>query len=269
MSSLEGKVALITGSGRNLGKATAVELARRGADVVLNARTNAREIEAVAEECRRLGVRALPIVADMASGAAVEGMVQQATKELGRVDIVVNMVGIRPFNHFLDITEDEWNLVLNVNLTSCFRTSKSVLPQMIERGWGRIITTSGVGAYEHSSTRAHVQAAKMGLGGLVRTLAEAFSRHGITANNVVPGMFRTKRPEVWYDGLANVLPNAGKFADEVAERRPGSGADRKIAVGRDGAPEELASVISFLVSPEASYVTGQTIHVNGGAYYNV
>lgn len=269
MSSLEGKVALITGSGRNLGKATAVELARLGADVVVNARTNHSEIDEVAEQCRTYGVRALPIIADVASGPAVEAMVQRATKELGHVDIVVNMVGIRPFNHFLDITEDEWNLVLNVNLTSCFRTSKCVLPQMIERGWGRIITTSGVGAYEHSTSRAHVQAAKMGLGGLVRTLAEAFSRYGITANNVVPGIFRTRRPAVWYDNVPNVLPNAGKFNDKVTEKQPGGGADRKTAVGRVGAPEELASVIGFLVSPEASYVTGQTIHVNGGAYYNV
>jgi len=245
MSSLEGKVALITGSGRNLGKATAVELARLGADVVVNARTNHSEIDEVAEQCRTYGVRALPIVADVASGPAVEAMVQRATKELGHVDIVVNMVGIRPFNQFLDITEDEWNLVLNVNLTSCFRTSKCVLPQMIERGWGRIITTSGVGAYE------------------------AFSGYGITANNVVPGIFRTRRPAVWYDNVPNVLPNAGKFNDKVTEKQPGGGADRKTAVGRVGAPEELASVIGFLVSPEASYVTGQTIHVNGGAYYNV
>lgn len=269
MSTLEGKVALITGSGRNLGKATAVELASLGADVVVNARTNESEIEEVAEECRAHGVKALPIVADVASGNAVEAMFQRATKEFGHIDIVVNMVGIRPFNHFLDITEDEWNLVLNVNLTSCFRTSKCVLPQMIERGWGRIITISGIGAYEHSTTRAHVQAAKMGLGGLVRTIAEAFSRYGITANNVVPGPFRTKRPTVWYDNLPNTLPNAGKFSDEVNERQPSGGADRKTAVGRVGAREELASVIGFLVSPDASYVTGQTIHVNGGAYYNV
>ena len=139
---------------------------------------------------------------------------------------------------------------------------------MIERGWGRIITTSGVGAYEHSTSRAHVQAAKMGLGGLVRTLAEAFSRYGITANNVVPGIFRTQRPAVWYDNLPNVLPNAGKFNENVAEKQSG-GADRKAAMGRVGTPEELASVIGFLVSPEASYVTGQSIHVNGGVYYNV
>src|SRR5262245_66348666 len=100
MSSLEGKVALITGSGRNLGKATAVELARLGADVAVNARTNHSEIDEVAEQCRTYGVRALPIIADVASGPAVEAMVQRATKELGHVDIVVNMVGIRPFNHF-------------------------------------------------------------------------------------------------------------------------------------------------------------------------
>ena len=102
MSSLEGKVALITGSGRNLGKATAVELARLGADVVVNARTNHSEIDDVAAQCRTYGVRALPIIADVASGPAVEAMVQRATKELGHVDIVVNMVGIRPFNNFLD-----------------------------------------------------------------------------------------------------------------------------------------------------------------------
>jgi 3-oxoacyl-[acyl-carrier protein] reductase len=268
MSSAKGKVALVTGSGRNLGRATAIELARLGADVVVNTRRNQTEADGVAEECRSFGVRALSIVADVASTSAVESMVDQVTAKLGPIDILVNMVGIRPYNHFLDITEDEWNLVLNVNLTSSFRTCKLVLPQMIKRGWGRIITVSGVGAYEHSFTRAHVQAAKMGLGGLVRTLAEGFSQYGITANNIVPGTFRTLRPTEWYDGVPNVLPNAGKFNDESKGSSPG-GADRRSAIGRVGIPEELASVIGFLVSSEASYITGQTIHVNGGAYYNV
>lgn len=273
---LKGKVALVTGAGRNIGKATALELAALGAGVVVNARTNQAELDSVAAECRERGVKAIAVLADVGRMSDVERIIQRAKKELGPIDILVNMVGIRPPTPFLEITEEEWNLVLSVNLGSCFRTSKLVLPDMIKRGWGRIINISGRDAYYGKTDRAHCVASKSAITGFTRALASEFSRYGITVNCVVPGPFNTTRPRFWYEGFPNVDPAAGGRSHDVSAasgqqggRVAGSPVQTGTPVGRAGEPWELAKTVAFLASDDAAYITGQSIHVNGGAYYGL
>ena len=246
LSNLSGRVALVTGSGRNIGRATVLQLARMGADVVVNARTNRREAETVAQEARALGVRAVAAVADVADLGQVESMVAQAEESLGGVDILINNAGLRDSKPFTEMTVADWREVNGVNLDGPFYCSRAVVPGMIERGWGRIVNVSGLNAYKGRAGWAHVCASKMGAVGLTRALAVELAPHGIVVNHVVPGAFDTTR-----NGPQELLPDQ--------QRAVG------IPVGRLGLPDEVARVCAFLSSEEASFLTGQTIHVNGGA----
>jgi len=273
---LKGKVALVTGAGRNIGKATALELASLGADVAVNARVNKQELEDTAKECRTKGVRTVAVLADMAKMSDVERMVRQVTKELGGVDILVNMVGIRPPTPFLQISEAEWDLVMSVNLGSCFRTCKHVLPGMVEKRWGRVINISGRDAYYGKTNRAHCVATKAGITGFTRALASEFSPHGITVNCVVPGPFNTTRAVMWHEGFRNTDAAAGAKSHDVyatagerGGRVAGSPVQTGTPVGRPGEPWELAKLVAFLASDDSAYITGQSIQINGGAYYSV
>ena len=240
---LEGKVALVTGSGRNIGRATVLELARQGADVVTNARTNSEEAEAVAAEARELGVRAIATTADVADQGAVYKMVGQAIAEFGRVDVLVNNAGMRASKPFTKMTVEDWREVNGVNMDGPFFACQAVVPGMIERGWGRIVNVSGLNAFKGRAEWAHVCEGKMGALGLTRALAAELAQHGILVNHIVPGAFDTSRVE----GQSTPAPNAD------------------IPVGRLGLPEEIAHTVAFLSSEGGAYITGQTIHVNGGA----
>ena len=240
---LTDRVALVTGSGRNIGRATVLELARRGADVVVNARTNEAEAESVAEEARELGVRAIVTIADVADQGAVYRMVGSAIEEFGRVDILVNNAGMRASKPFTEMTVEDWREVNGVNMDGPFFACQAVVPGMIERGWGRIINVSGLNAFKGRAEWAHVCAGKMGALGLTRALAAELAQHGILVNHIVPGAFDTTR----IGGQSTPAPNPD------------------IPVGRLGFPEEIAHTVSFLASDGAAYITGQTIHVNGGA----
>ena len=246
LPNLSGRVALVTGSGRNIGRATVLQRARMGADVVVNARTNRGEAEAVAEEARGLGVRTFVAVAEVADQGQVESMVARAEEALGGVDILVNNAGLRDSKPFTEMTVADWRAVNGVNLDGPFYCSKAVVPGMIERGWGRIVNVSGLNAYKGRAKWAHVGASKMGAVGLTRALAVELAPHGIVVNHVVPGAFDTTR-----DGAQEATPNPQ--------------AAMGIPVGRLGLPDEVARVCAFLSSEEASFLTGQTIHVNGGA----
>jgi 3-oxoacyl-[acyl-carrier protein] reductase len=232
--SVEGKVALVTGSGRNLGRATALELARRGADVIVNARSNREEAESAAAEARALGVRAVAVLADVGIEAEVNRMVDEALRQLGRVDILINNAGFRGSRPFTEMTTEEWRAATAVNHDGPFFCSKAVVPGMIANQYGRIITVSGLNSWHGRAGWAHVCASKMGAIGLTRALAAELGPYAITVNHVVPGAF-----------LAH--PNL-----------------EQIPLGRLGLEEELANVYAFLSSEDASYVTGQTLHVNGG-----
>jgi len=248
MGKLDGKVALITGSGRNIGRATALKLAGEGAHIVVNARANEAEAEAVAREVRERGTKAIAVIADVAKKDEVDRMVSRAMSEFGRVDILINNAAIRPHKPFTEVTIADWERVRGVVLDGAIYCCKAVIEGMVENRYGRLLFFTGDGAFTGGSGRAHVSAAKMGLIGLARALASEFAPHNIRANVVSPGSIDTRRdnPE-WYQGR---VPNA-------------SG----IPLGRQGHVDEIAATCLFLVSDDGGFITGQTIHVNGGAHY--
>jgi 3-oxoacyl-[acyl-carrier protein] reductase len=248
MGKLDGKVALITGSGRNIGRATALKFASEGAHIVVNARSNEAEAEMVAREVREKGVKALAVLADVAKRDQVEAMVARAFAEFGRVDILVNNAAIRPHKPFTELTIEDWERVRGVVLDGAIYCTRAVIEEMVKNRYGRILFFTGDGAFTGGSGRAHVSAAKMGLVGLARSLASEFAPHNIRANVVSPGSIDTRRdnPE-WYQGR---VPSAGG-----------------IPLGRQGHVDEIAATCLFLVSEDGGFITGQTIHVNGGAAF--
>jgi 3-oxoacyl-[acyl-carrier protein] reductase len=248
MGKLEGKVALVTGSGRNIGRATVLKLAAEGAHVVVNARSNQAEADAVVSEAKALGVKAMAIIADVASKDQVEAMAAQALSAFGRIDILINNAAVRPHKPFTELTQQDWEAVRGVVLDGAVYLTRAVIESMLENRYGRILFFTGEGAFVGGSGRAHVSAAKMGLVGFARGLASEFAPHDIRVNVVSPGSIDTLRtnPE-WY---GNRQPNAAG-----------------IPMGRQGKVDEIAATCLFLVSDDGGFITGQTIHVNGGAAY--
>jgi len=246
---LDGKVALVTGSGRNIGRATVLKLASEGAHVVVNSRTNQAEADAVAREAQARGVKALSVVADVSKRDQVENMVARALSEFGRIDILISNAAIRPHKPFTELSVQDWEAVRGVVLDGGLYCARAVIESMVANRYGRIVFLTGEGAFVGGSGRAHVSAAKMGLVGLARGLASEFAAHNIRVNVVSPGSIDTSRanPE-WYQG------------------RPPSATG--IPLGRQGTVDEIAATCLFLVSDDGGFITGQTIHVNGGvAYY--
>ena len=249
MNRLEGKVALVTGSGRNIGRATVLKLAGEGADVVVNARSNQEEAESVAEEARALGVKAKAILADVANKEQVDTMVSMALSEFGKIDILINNAAIRPHKPFLDLTLEDWESVRGVVLDGAFYCTHAVMPSMVKNQYGRILFFTGDGAFNGSAERAHVSAAKMGLVGMARSLASEFAPHNIRVNIGSPGSIDTSRENPdWYPQRR--VPDASH-----------------IPLGRQGMVDEIAATCLFLVSDDGGFITGQAIHVNGGAAY--
>jgi 3-oxoacyl-[acyl-carrier protein] reductase len=248
MGKLEGKVALVTGSGRNIGRATILKLAAEGAHVVVNARTNRDEAEAVVREARALGVKALAIIADIARTDQVEAMAAEVLSAFGRIDILINNAAVRPHKPFTELTPQDWEAVRGVVLDGPLFLTRAAIGSMVQNRYGRILFFTGEGAFIGGSGRAHVSAAKMGLVGFARGLASEFAPHNIRVNVVSPGSIDTIRanPE-WYQG-----------------RTPSAAG---IPLGRQGTVEEIAATCLFLVSDDGGFITGQTIHVNGGSAY--
>ena len=248
MGKLEGKVALVTGSGRNIGRATILKLAAEGAHVVVNSRSNRTEAEAVASEARDLGVQALAIVADVAKKDQVDAMAARALSEFGRVDILINNAAIRPHKAFTELSAGDWEAVRGVVLDGALQLTRAIIGPMVENRYGRILFFTGEGAFVGGSGRAHVSAARMGLVGFARGLASEFAEYNIRVNVISPGSIDTMRahPE-WYQG------------------RPPSAAG--IPLKRQGTVDEIAATCLFLVSDDGGFITGQTIHVNGGSAY--
>ena len=241
---LAGRVAVVTGSARNIGRAIALDLARAGAAVVVNARSSAAEAEAVAAEIRQAGGKAGVKIADITDPAAAAGLIAAATMSFGRLDILVNNASVRREVDFADLDYREWREILGITLDGAYLCSHAALPHLIASGAGRIVNIGGLSSHTGASKRAHVIAAKAGLGGLTRALAHDLAPHNITVNCVAPGLIETVR----------------------AGNEPAHHAVHKTAGGRRGTPQEVASLVSFLCSPDARYITGQTIHANGGAF---
>ena len=246
---LEGKVALVTGSGRNIGRATILKLAAEGANVVVNARTNRQEADSVAAEARALGVETLSILADVADRHQVASMVAQTMERFGKIDILINNAAVRPHKPFTEVTLEDWEEVRGVVLDGAFYCTHAVIPSMVENQYGRILFFTGDGAFQGGAQRAHVSAAKMGLVGLARSLASEFAPQNIRVNVVSPGSIDTTRehPE-WYP--QQQVPNASR-----------------IPLGRQGTVDEIAATCLFLVSDDGGFITGQSIHVNGGTAF--
>jgi len=249
MGKLDGKVALVTGSGRNIGRATVLMMAREGANIVVNARSNQQEAESVAREVRDLGVKAVPILADVGNKTEVEALAQKALSEFGRVDILINNAAIRPHKPFLEVTDEDWERVRNVVLDGAFYLTRALIGEMAKNNYGRVLFFCGDGSISaRSSGRAHLSAAKMALIGMARGLASEFAPQNVRVNVVSPGSIDTRRdnPE-WY---GNHQPNSAG-----------------IPLARQGHVNEIAATCLFLVSDDGGFITGQTIHVNGGAAY--
>jgi glucose 1-dehydrogenase/3-oxoacyl-[acyl-carrier protein] reductase len=245
---LEGKVVLVTGARRGIGRGIALEMAREGADVALNDVEGGAQIEAVAEEVRRLGRRASIVPGDVSRGSEVSGFVSSAARELGRIDILVNNAGVESILGLLDITEQEWERVTHINLKGEWLCAQAVARHMIAHGHGGAIVNIGsVQAGVVLPGRTHYAPSKRAVEALTANLAAELAPHRIRVNCIHPGLIDTDMT-AWVMKDPNVLPI-------VLD---------KIALHRAGAPSEIGRVAVFLASDDASYVTGQSLYVDGG-----
>lgn len=242
---LAGKVAIVTGAARNIGKATAERLAADGAAVIVNAAQDRAAAEEVAGAIAARGGRAVVHLADITDAGAVQDMVAAAVDAFSGVDILVCNASVRGQKPFLEMSYEEWRRVIDVTLDGAFHTAKACVPLMIERGWGRIVTLGGISWHVGTSNRVHNLVSKSGLTGFTRGLAVELAPHNITVNSVSPGFIDTVRP-----GSAGVRP-------PLKVHPP---------VDRMGTVDEIASMVRYLCLPEAAYVTGQIMHVNGGLF---
>jgi 3-oxoacyl-[acyl-carrier protein] reductase len=243
---LSGRVALVTGAGRNIGRAMARALAAGGAAVIVNVRSNRAEAEAVVDEIKAAGGKAVVALGDVADEKAVVAMVEGAAKQLGRIDYLINNAALRQEKAFEQMSFGEWRDVLGVTLDGAFHCTKACLPYLKQSGAGAVINIGGLSAHTGSKHRAHVTTAKLGLVGFTRGLAHDLAQHQVTVNLVAPGTIDTRR--------------------RLDTAQPAHHLINNTLTGGRGAPEDVAAMVRFLCGPGARYVTGQTIHVNGGSY---
>ncbi|MBI2294739.1 MAG: 3-oxoacyl-ACP reductase FabG [Betaproteobacteria bacterium] len=240
---LAGKVALVTGSSRNIGRAIALALAAGGAAVAVNARTSREDAEKVAREIRGSGGQAEVFMADIADAGAVNAMVEGVSQRLGRIGILVLNASVRSEKPFIEMGYDEWRVPLSVTLDGAFHCTKACLPSMIEARGGSIVTLGGMTALSGAKNRVHGSVAKHGLLGMTRALARELGEYGIRVNCVAPGQMNTER---------------------AAGRSPRADPKGVVPLGRRGEPEEIASLVRFLCGPGASFISGQTVYADGG-----
>lgn len=238
---LAGKTAFVSGSGQNIGRAAAVRLAQLGCNVVVNGSSNADACARTAALVQAEGAAALVAMGDMARAEDIARIAAAARAQFGAVDIVVNNAARRPHKPFLETTDDDWDSVVDLALTGAFRTARIFLPDMVDRKWGRIINFAGMKAMRGYFEGAPISAAKHGVWGLTKAISREFAPHGITANIISPGQIRDET------------------ATSDDPKRTAT-----IPAGFMGQPNDIASVVGFLASPEARFVTGQMIAVNGG-----
>jgi 3-oxoacyl-[acyl-carrier protein] reductase len=241
---LTGRVAIVTGSGRNIGRAIALSLAEAGAAVVVNGRRSTVDAEAVADEIRKTGGRATAKIADVSDPDGAAALVESAIASFGRLDFLVNNAAVRRETALADLDYREWREIVGIILDGAFLCSRAALPHLIAAGGGAaIVNIGGLAAHTGASNRAHVIAAKAGVSGLTRALAHDLAPYAITVNCVAPGLI-----------------------DTVREKLPSHHASHKPLTGRLGSPGEIAALVRFLCGPDGRYITGQTIHANGGVF---
>lgn len=243
---LGGKVAIVTGAGRNIGRAIALALAEAGAWIVVNARSNRAEADAVAYEIAARGGKALVHIGDVADAVAVQAMADATIKQLGHLDILVNNAALRREKPFAEMSYAEWREIMDVTLDGTFHCVKACLPALRKSGAGTIVNIGGLSAHTGAKDRAHVVTAKAGIVGFTRALAHDLADDGITVNCVVPGLIGTPRPKDKPEPAHHLI--------------------HQTITGARGRPEDVAAAVRFLCGPGARYITGQAIHSNGGAY---
>lgn len=243
---LTGKVAIVTGAGRNIGRAIALTLAEGGASILVNARSNRLEAEAVAREIEAAGGKALVHIGDVADAKSVHAMVETAVKQFGRIDILVNNAALRREKPFAEMSYADWREIMDVTLDGTFHCVKACLPALRKSGDGTIVNVGGLSAHTGAKNRAHVVTAKAGIVGFTRALAHDLADDGITVNCVVPGLIGTPRPK--------------------DRPEPAHHLTHGTITGVRGLPEDVAAAVRFLCGPGARYINGQAIHTNGGAY---
>lgn len=242
---LENKVALVTGGSRGIGRAIVLALAQRGADVAINFAGNVAAAEQVVAEVQQLGRKALLVQGDVADTEACAAMVDKVVAELGRIDILVNNAGITRDGLLMRMKEADWDAVLTTNLKGVFNCTKAAVKYMMKQRAGKIVNISSVVGVMGNAGQANYAAAKAGVIGFTKSVAKEVASRGITANAVAPGFIATD--------MTSVLPE--KVVEEMAAGIP---------LKRVGQPEDVANAVLFLVSDEAAYITGQTLHVDGG-----
>jgi NAD(P)-dependent dehydrogenase (short-subunit alcohol dehydrogenase family) len=249
LAPLAGRTALVTGSGRNIGRAIALSLAAQGAQVVVNGHSDRAAVDGVVDEIRALGGKALGVMADVSVDTEVARLVHAGAEHFGSMDIVVSNVGIRRKQPYLEITPEQWDEVMRVNLSAAFFLTRHAIPLMQPRRWGRIVLISGFdGFWGQVTHRAHNITAKAGLHGLSMALAREFGVDGITANTVAPGAIDTVRD--W-----------SQYTHQQREQL-----EKEIPLGRYGTTDELAAACDLLCCDRGGFISGQVIHVNGGHY---
>ena len=252
---LHGKVALVSGAGRNIGRGIALTLARDGASIVVNGRADRAAVDGVVREIEAMGGKAIAAMGDISDPAVAPRLAAEAAAAFGGVDILVSNAGLRRQTSFLDMSFAEWREIVSVALDGAFLLGKAivklqasganVVPQMVARGGGAFVALSGISTHVGTPNRCHVSASKSGLEGLMRALAVELAPHRITCNALSPGAIDTTR-----GAAAGPRP---------VENRP-------IPLKRYGTVDEIAAMVRLLVGPQGTFITGQTIHVNGGEF---
>ena len=238
-----GKVALVTGAGKNIGRSIALTLAAGGAAVAVNTRASQKEAQAVVDEITAAGGQAALFMADVADPAAVQAMVEGVVARFGRLDMLVLNASYRKETLFMDMSFEEWRRVMSISLDGSFHCVKASLPHLIRAGGGNIVTLGGDNALSGAIGKVNSSTAKNGLVGMTRALAKELAPHGIRVNCVSPGPIDTARPDY--------------------RAKPAS-VEGRVPLGRRGYPEEIAATVRFVCSEGAGFITGQTLHVNGG-----
>jgi 3-oxoacyl-[acyl-carrier protein] reductase len=245
-SELAGKVAIVTGAGRNIGRAIALALADGGASILVNVRSNRAEAEAVTEEIVARSRKAQAHIGDVADADQVQAMAEMAVRHFGRIDILVNNAALRREKPFAEMSYADWREIMDVTLDGAFHCVKACLPHLKKSGSGTIVNIGGMSAHTGARDRAHVVTAKAGIVGFTRALAHDLAGDGITVNCVVPGQIGTPRPRDKPEPAHHLI--------------------HRTISGDRGRPEDIAAAVRFLCGPSARYINGQAIHSNGGAY---